>query len=150
VFLGFCQLRNTLKIYLFKSRNPLCQVPFFNLNPLFKIFQITTVTEQRRIFLKELSKKEDFPSLGRRARGRAWRWMDMLYSNINVSPHQIVYDVTEGWPRTSKDQRFSAASHIATNRIVPRVYDANALLGILTMRILWYEQDFQEVANPKV
>jgi len=24
VFLGFCQLRNTFKIYLFKSRNPLC------------------------------------------------------------------------------------------------------------------------------
>jgi len=89
------------------------------------------------MFLKELSKKEDFPSLGRRARGRAWRWMDMLYSNINVSPHQIVYDVTEGWPRTSKDQRFSAASHMATNRIVPREFTMQMLfLRILTMRIL--------------
>jgi len=88
--------------------------------------------------------------LGRRARGRAWRWMDMLYSNINVSPHQIVYDVTEGWPRTSKDQRFSAASHIATNRIAPGVYDANALLGILTMRILGMKKiSYQEVSNPK-
>lgn len=64
--------------------------------------------------LKGFSKKEDYPSYGRRARDRAWRWMDMLYSNINVSPHQIVYDMTEGWPRTSEDGRSGAAYHHPT------------------------------------
>lgn len=68
-----------------------------------------------------------------------WRWMDMLYSNINVSPHQIVHDMTEGWSNGRRRAVQNAASHTsvsATNCAISRefmVLMMQKLLCILAM-----------------